>query len=661
MKTKSFQRRSYGIHEGLTTRAFVIGLLFVVGICIITPYNNNFVGNTYLASNHLPIGPMFILVFLILLNAFMKYLRSRLCLSSGELAVIWCMMIVSASIPSKAFVEYLLPALVGAYYFATPENEWEELFHQYLPDWLTPRNPLTARYFYEGSPYEGAVPWVGWIKPLIVWTLFALLLYGIMFCLSVIFRKQWVEHERVTFPLVQLPAELIREPQGNSLFPDFFRSQMMWIGFALAAGVQLLNGLHFYFPAVPALPTHFSLDPFLTDKPLSALRSLPLDIHLSVIGVTYLLTVQVSMSLWFFFLLYKLECLIFTVFGMQMPSAPGELGFTRSFASHQEMGAFVVVFGIIIWRSRRHIKAIIDRAFLSHPGPRSTAVDDDSNEPLPYRWASLGLILLLVLQVMLSRFMGISLWVALSISLFSAVMWVIFTWQVASSGVLILHPTFRPEMMLTTAFGDRAIGPRSLTVDIIQARAFRTDLTQLTMPHIMNSFRISDEPKLRRRPLLIAMVVAIIIAMPISSYTFLRLMYKIGANTLGISWYGSTGFWELYSQLIDPAKPNFQDLSFFFIGAAGTLLVTLMYQRFLWWPLHPIGCTTGSSWGIQMFLLSIFLGWFFKYVILKYGGVRASNKARFLFLGLILGEYFIGAIWIIVGLFSGRGYRILTA
>jgi hypothetical protein len=62
-----------------------------------------------------------------------------------------------------------------------------------------------------------------------------------------------------------------------------------------------------------------------------------------------------------------------------------------------------------------------------------------------------------------------------------------------------------------------------------------------------------------------------------------------------------------------------------------------------------------------MFLLSIFLGWFFKHIILKYGGIRAANRARLLFLGVILGEYFVGAIWIIVGLFCGRGYRILTA
>jgi len=640
--------------KGLTFRAVVIGLFFVVGICIITPYNNHYVRNTYLASNHLPIGPLFILTFLIFFNIFLKKLNSRLSLSSSELTIIWCIMIVTASIPSKAFAEYLLPTLVGAYYFATPENEWQELFHQYLPDWLTPKNLVAARNFYEGAP-DGNVPWAFWIEPLLLWMLFALLLYGTMFCLSTILRKQWVEHERITFPLVQLPAEIMREPENKSLLPRFFSNRMMWIAFAAAGMLHILNGLHFYFPIVPFIPTRFSLDPFLTEKPFSAIRPLPLHIHPSVIGITYLLAMRVSLSLWFFYILYKFECLLFTIFGLRMPGSPGEFGFTKSFASHQEMGAFIVVIGMIIWHSRKHIKDIIRKAFSQNSDI------NEQNEPMPYRWAILGLLFTFLSLVVLSQVMGMSLWVALSIILFSAMMWVIFTWQVASAGVLIVHPTFDPMMMLRTTFGDRIIGPRSLTIDTIQARGFRTDLTQLTMPHIMNTFKISDEANLFRRPLLLTMLAAITLALPISSYFFLKLAYKMGGNMLGLSWVGNIGFRVLDSRLIYPSNMNKTDLSFIFTGAAGTLLIAFMYHRLLWWPLHPIGCTTGSSWGIQMFLLSIFLGWLFKYIILRYGGLRAYRNTRPLFLGLILGEYVIGAIWIIVGLFVGRGYRILTA
>jgi len=31
-----------------------------------------------------------------------------------------------------------------------------------------------------------------------------------MFCITAIIRKQWVEHERLSFPLAQIPLEITR-------------------------------------------------------------------------------------------------------------------------------------------------------------------------------------------------------------------------------------------------------------------------------------------------------------------------------------------------------------------------------------------------------------------------------------------------------------------
>ena len=115
-------------------------------------------GNTYLASNHLPIGPLFLLICLTYVSARLGRQIPTLRLSTGELVIVWGMMSVSASIPSKAFVEYLLPALVAPDYFATPENQWHQLFHAHIPVWLTPGNIITAREFYEGID-SGKILW----------------------------------------------------------------------------------------------------------------------------------------------------------------------------------------------------------------------------------------------------------------------------------------------------------------------------------------------------------------------------------------------------------------------------------------------------------------------------------------------------------------------
>ncbi|HIO80546.1 TPA: hypothetical protein EYG59_18345 [Candidatus Poribacteria bacterium] len=553
----------------------------------------------------------------------------KLSLGTGELVVIWGMMSVSASIPSKAFVEYLLPALVAPGYFATPENQWHQLFHAYIPVWLAPQNFGIARGFYEGMA-GGEILWDPWIVPLLIWMLYALSLYGAMICLNVILRHQWIQNERMAFPLVQLPSEIIGSPQDSGRFPTFFKNRWMWITFTIAGTLHLFNGLHFYFPQVPLIPTRFSLDPFLAEKPFSAIRPLPLDIHLSVIGITYLLAEQVSFSIWFFYLFYKFECFVFVSLGLPMPSSPGEFGFTRSFASHQEMGAFLVIMCLIGWQARKRLLVTMQSVFVAVSKNRNLNEREFISDE---HWALLGLLLMFLIQIILSQLMGISLWVALSIASFSAIMWVIFTWQVSSSGVLIVHPTFRPMMLLRTMFGDRRIGAYNLTLNTFQARGFRTDLTQLIMPHVMNTFKLSNEKKTKSISLLMAMIAAIFIVLPVSSYFFLRFTCKVGANTLGLSWVGRTGFRVLESRLIYPADMDPTNLGFFLLGIISTLSITLIYHRFLWWPLHPIGCTTGSSWGIQMFFLSIFLGWLLKYLTLKYSGLKTYSRARPMFLG----------------------------
>ena len=105
--------RTSGQDESLTIKAVVIGLFCVICFCVITPYSNHYVGNTYLASNHLPIGPLFLLICLTYVSVCLGRQIPMLRLSTGELVIAWGMMSVSASIPSKAFVEYLLPALVA--------------------------------------------------------------------------------------------------------------------------------------------------------------------------------------------------------------------------------------------------------------------------------------------------------------------------------------------------------------------------------------------------------------------------------------------------------------------------------------------------------------------------------------------------------------------
>ena len=96
-------------------------------------------------------------------------------------------------------------------------------------------------------------------------------------------------------------------------------------------------------------------------------------------------------------------------------------------------------------------------------------------------------------------------------------------------------------------------------------------------------------------------------------------------------------------------------------GSVFTIGLMWVRKVFVWWPIHPIGYTMLSSWASFKLWFSIMLGYFFKYGIVKYGGLRAYREARPLFLGLILGEMTCAGLWSIVGMITGvqTGYRIL--
>ena len=72
------------------------------------------------------------------------------------------------------FSQFLLPTLVAMFYFATPENDWSETLHHYIPEWLIVFDRNAVRNFYEGVDQSGSIPWSIWLKPLCIWILFVL-------------------------------------------------------------------------------------------------------------------------------------------------------------------------------------------------------------------------------------------------------------------------------------------------------------------------------------------------------------------------------------------------------------------------------------------------------------------------------------------------------
>lgn len=633
--------------QGLTLKAVLTGVAGVIIICAVEPYNSFYARGTHLVDSYFPIGAFFLFLIIILTNLVLKLKKSSYGFTPAELLVIWSMMIVIEAIPYSGLIRYLFPILVAPTYFATPENEWQALFKPYLSDWIVPKDEHAIKQFYEGLPSGEPVPWGAWLKPLIAWSVFVIVIYFVMLCLSVILRKQWVEKERLSFALVRIPAQMAQQPESSKLLNSFLSNRLMWLSAIFPVALHTLNGLHGYFSAVPNLPLYPG--PYLrfTEKPWTALSGIHLSIFFSVIGFAYIIPTEISFSIWFFYLFYRMQGVVFNAFAVPIEQ--------RTAAFRQGMGAYLVMTVYIFWLSKEHLSDIFHKTFSAESDV------DDEDEPLPYRWAVLGLVLSMLVLVVMCNAAGMSLWVSICILLAFFSIVIIISWLVSSAGLIFTEQTFLPSEYIKSIAGSSLLSPSDLTLLAIEGN-LTYDMLAVMMPNFMNSFKISDYGKLRRRSLTVAIAIAVFVGLLVSYYSFFNLTYHYGGLNLEYHCYISSPqrfLREAASAMQYPTSTNFKELLLLLGGAGFMGFMLLMRYRFIWWPLHPAGYLMHLTWIAGVVWFSFFLGWFLKYVILKFGGVGEYRRLRPLFLGAVVGESIIGVIWVIINMFARVGYSIL--
>ncbi len=108
---------------------------------------NYFVSSTWngFSLNSLFINAVFIIFVLSLVNPILK---KNLSLSSSELLLIYMMLAVATGAAGHDTLEMLTQTIGYPYWFATPENEWEDLFFKNLPEWLLVDNKKILEGFY---------------------------------------------------------------------------------------------------------------------------------------------------------------------------------------------------------------------------------------------------------------------------------------------------------------------------------------------------------------------------------------------------------------------------------------------------------------------------------------------------------------------------------
>ena len=681
----------------------LIGLIGTAALGVITPWSDLYLRGTWVAACHLPIGAFVLFVLWAGVgNVVMRTLSRRLGMSRREVLVSYLIMLVAAGIPSFGLTEYLIPTLAGAFYFNTPENGWQTLFFRHIPQWfvpvdlraypvvapavrsdwvysiyallprwLHPADPRIITQFYEALPGAGrmgvsllhAIPWGAWVVPLVAWTGMAYILFFVLLCITVILRRQWVERERLAFPLVQIPLEIARTEPGDSALPSFFRNRVMWAGFAIPVIVHSLNGLHVYFPAAPAVPVAADLAHYLTTRPWNQVGILGIWVHFSVIGFSFLIPTDLSFSLWFFFFLYKLQGIALAALGYDLEYVPNYP--VPTFAAYQMLGAFFMLAGGMAWAARGHLRAVWQRtvAVLRERQPALTAAEPpDADEALPYHIAVLGLAGGVAALAVVFAAAGLNFALALLSILLFLVVAIVLTRFVAEGGLLFIQAPFRPTDIMAVAVGTRPLGALNLTVLAYVERALGLfDVRAFIMPFFMDTWRMCDAAEVPKRRLLPALATSVVLATVVSYAAVLIMAYRYGAVTMEpwfAIWSPQQPFQVLQSYLTDPRKPSLAGMELTGVGAFIMWALISLRMRFAGWPLHPIGYAMGPSWPMIQLWFSIMVGWAAKALILRWGSMRLFRRSRPFFLGLVLGEFIVAGLWILIDSLTGvRGHR----
>jgi len=177
----------------------------------------------------------------------------------------------------------------------TPENEWRQLFWDQLPSWLTVRDKDVLANYYQGdSTFYLAQHLIAWIQPTLYWSLFVTVLIFMMLCINTTIRKQWIEHERLSYQFIN---------QTGSLFSY----RIAWIGFCTSAFIGIFNGVSFLIPSLPEIPikrigSWQGFGHLFTEKPWNEIGRISVSFYPFVIGLGLLIPLDLSFSGWFFFI-----------------------------------------------------------------------------------------------------------------------------------------------------------------------------------------------------------------------------------------------------------------------------------------------------------------------------------------------------------------------
>jgi Family of unknown function (DUF6785)/Domain of unknown function (DUF6784) len=608
---------------------------------------------------------VFTLALTLVGNAAVRRWRPHGALTQPELLVLFLMGALATSVAMST--EYLVSALTYPYRFAGADNRWGQVLLPHLPRWLTVSDADAVRDYWVGNAPFTMSALRAWLPAFLGWGAFfaALLLTGV--CVCALVRRQWMVHERLAYPITQIPL-LMTEPGGA-----LYRSWLLWLGFTLAATVNVLNALNLLYPNVPAFPV--KRQPLVLDgwsRPWAALNPIYYSLNPFLIGLEFFLPLDLLFSVWFFYWFGRAQGVVFAAFGYDIPGSAAEA--IAPFVREQAFGSLMALLGFALWTGRRGLGVGrwawgvrrwalgSDRPDPSHPSDRSAPPKAPRRTPSPHPPASpaalLGAVFGTAVMYLLLVAAGMSLLVAgLFLGIYLAVVVALTRVRAQygppAAGLLLAAP----GPVIYSLFGTDTLGPPGLA-SLALTHWMGREFAGHPLPHQLEGYKLAAERRIPLRGLTLALILGGLIGYLTAFGGILHLSYTLGQGTAKVAgtqrYFGREAYNLMSAHLGDTVRGVHSDSLLGIAAGAGlTLLLQALRTRFAAFPFHPVGYALSSGYASTFLWSTALLTWAFKLLLFRYSGLQGYRRAAPFFLGLLLGEFIVGSLISLSGVLIG--------
>lgn len=575
-----------------------------------------------------------------------------------EMAVILIMSLVSGGFSYVGWMRQLFTQLGYIPSKALSLPNWKEykIMELFNPD-IFPNKGVADETVIEGFSAGlgygdwlniSEVPFAGWAN-MIYWAPLLLIASFMMLGMLMLVHKQWIKHEKLSYPLAVIAESLIHKTDSSKHFADIFRTRLFWWGFGIVVFIYSYNFAAAWFPdTIHKIPMNWYLDglegifPAISYTGMWKLRNIQL--YFMIFGIAYFLSSSLSLTI-------GLNIILYFFFASQIYYVTGSAP-TGANMDIMRAGAYLAFAFTLVFLGRHYYGPVMLQA-LGFKKP-----DPDNQDAIAA--ARLFLVCFLAMNFVL-MLMGFNLLNAFIFTFICAVLFLVFTRMICESGLPFMQTGWMPISILPKLFGGSAIGPSGMMLNGLLSGILTMDTRQLLMPYMATGAKIGEDTGMKPRKFFSLMAVSAVLALAVAFFMNIWEYYSFGVK---FSWCKSAGWnvgtniavneiakLHINGQYEASASAGFWDSlsmisfdgevwAYFLAGIFLVLLMSFLRIRFLWWPIHGLLFCIWNTWPAGVIWSSFLMGWIVRSLIVKFGGERNYIRLKPLFIGLIFGEIF---------------------